>query len=331
MLDTMTEMTTYLLNGDDESVLRTAVRELLHQLVGDNDVSMMVDEFDDAEFTMQAVADAAHTPPFLTDRRVVVARNVGRFNTADIEPILAFLENPLDSVDLVLVGGGGAIPKKLTDAVKASGGEVRSTSVAPRGKDRALWVRSRAAAKGIDLDDRVVARLVDWLGESSGALDGVLDTIASSHTGKARVRLEEVEPLLGEAGGIPPWDLTDAIDRGDVSKALELLHRMVHGGSRHPLQVMAILHGHYSKMAKLDGSGANSQDAAAEVLGIKSGFPAKKALEGSQRLGTDGLRRAIGLLADADLDVRGRTGLDEVVVTEVLVARLARLAPTRRR
>ncbi len=324
-------MTTYVLSGDDESVLRTAVRELLNELVGDNDSSMMVDEFDDAEYSMQSVADAAHTPPFLTDRRVVVARNVGRFNLADLSPLLSFLDNPLDSTDVVLVGGGGAIPKKLLDAVKAAGGEVRSTSVAPRGKDRALWVRSRAAAKGVDLDDRVVARLVDWLGENSGALDGILDTIASSHTAKTRVRVEEVEPLLGEAGGVPPWDLTDAIDRGDAAKAISLLHRMVHGGGRHPLQVMAILHGHYAKMSMLDGSGANSQDSAAEVLGMKSGFPAKKALEGSQRLGTDGLRRAMGLLADADLDVRGRTGLDDVAVTEDLVARLARLSPSRRR
>ena len=331
VLNTRTDMTTYVLSGDDESVLRTAVRELLNELVGDNDSSMMVDEFDDAEFSMQSVVDAAHTPPFLTDRRVVVARNVGRFNLADLSPLLSFLENPLDSTDVVLVGGGGAIPKKLLDAVKAAGGEVRSTSVAPRGKDRALWVRSRAAAKGVDLDDRVVARLVDWLGENSGALDGILDTIASSHTAKTRVRVEEVEPLLGEAGGVPPWDLTDAIDRGDAAKAISLLHRMVHGGGRHPLQVMAILHGHYAKMSMLDGSGANSQDSAAEVLGMKSGFPAKKALEGSQRLGTDGLRRAMGLLADADLDVRGRTGLDDVAVTEVLVARLARLSPSRRR
>ncbi|MEC6987258.1 MAG: hypothetical protein VXW98_00370, partial [Actinomycetota bacterium] len=242
MLNTRTEMTTYVLSGDDESVLRTAVRELLNELVGDNDSSMMVDEFDDAEFSMQSVVDAAHTPPFLTDRRVVVARNVGRFNLADLSPLISFLESPLDSTDVVLVGGGGAMSKKLLDAVKAGGGEVRSTSVAPRGKDRALWVRSRAAAKGVDLDDRVVARLVDWLGENSGALDGILDTIASSHNAKTRVRVEEVEPLLGEAGGVPPWDLTDAIDRGDAVKAISLLHRMVHGGGRHPLQVMAILH-----------------------------------------------------------------------------------------
>ena len=331
VLDTCADMAVYVLSGDDESVLRTAVRELLNELVADNDPSMMVDEFDDAEFSMQSVVDAAHTPPFLTDRRVVVARNVGRFNLADLSPLLSFLKNPLDSTDVLLVGGGGAIPKKLLDAVKDGGGEVRSTSVAPRGKDRALWIRSRAAAKGVDLDDRVVARLVDWLGENSGALDGILDTIASSHNAKTRVRVEEVEPLLGEAGGVPPWDLTDAIDRGDAARAINLLHRMVHGGGRHPLQVMAILHGHYAKMSILDGSGANSQDSAADVLGMKSGFPAKKALEGSQRLGTDGLRRAIGLLADADLDVRGRTGLDDVAVTEVLVARLARLTPSRRR
>ena len=260
VLNTRTDMTTYVLSGDDESVLRTAVRELLNELVGDNDSSMMVDEFDDAEFSMQSVVDAAHTPPFLTDRRVVVARNVGRFNLADLSPLISFLENPLDSTDVVLVGGGGAISKKLLDAVKAGGGEVRSTSVAPRGKDRALWVRSRAAAKGVDLDDRVVARLVDWMGENSGALDGILDTIASSHNAKTRVRVEEVEPLLGEAGGVPPWDLTDAIDRGDAAKAISLLHRMVQGGGRHPLQVMAILHGHYAKMSMLDGSGANSQD-----------------------------------------------------------------------
>ena len=106
VLDTCADMGIYLLSGDDESVLRTAVRELLNELVADNDSSMMVDEFDDAEFSMQSVVDAAHTPPFLTDRRVVVARNVGRFSLADLLPLLSFLENPLDSTDVVLVGGG---------------------------------------------------------------------------------------------------------------------------------------------------------------------------------------------------------------------------------
>ncbi|MGA1035519.1 MAG: DNA polymerase III subunit delta [Ilumatobacteraceae bacterium] len=323
-------MGTYLLTGDDESILRSAVVELVHELVGDADRSMMVDEFDDLEFALSDVVDAAQTPAFLTDRRIVVARGIGRFLAADAPPLVQYLADPMPTTELVLVGGGGAIPKAITDAVKSAGGEVKSTSVASRPKERAVWIRTRAAVKGVDLDDRAVARLADWLGESSGALDGILETVASSHVGRAKVKVEDIEPLLGEAGGVPPWDLTDAVDAGNSPRALSLLHRMIHGGGRHPLQVMAVLHGHYSKMAMLDGSGARDQDSAAAVLGIKSGFPAKKALDGSRRLGSDGLRRAIGLLASADLDLRGATGLDEVTVMEVLVARLSRLAPSGR-
>lgn len=323
-------MGVFLLTGDDESILRTAVLELVHELVGDGDRSMMVDEFEGEDYTLGSVADAAQTPAFLTDHRIVVARGIGRFIVADTPPLVAYLADPLPTTHLVLVGGGGAVPKALTDAVKAAGGEVKSTSVASRPRERAVWIRTRAAAKGIDLDDRAVARLADWLGENSGALDGVLDTVAASHTGRARIKVDEIEPLLGDAGGVPPWDLTDAVDKGDTQRALGLLHRMVHGGGRHPLQVMSILHGHYAKMARLDGAGANDQDSAAAVLGMKSGFPAKKALEGSRRLGRDGLRRALDLLASADLDLRGRTGLDEVTVMEVLIARLSRLGPTGR-
>ena len=96
-------------------------------------------------------------------------------------------------------------------------------------------------------------------------------------------------------------------------------------GGRHPLQLMAILHAHYGRLARLDGVAVGSEAQAAEVLGIKPGFPAKKALTQYRRLGGDGVRRAIDLLAGADLDLRGRRDLDDDVVMEILVARLSRL------
>ena len=109
-----------------------------------------------------------------------------------------------------------------------------------------------------------------------------------------------------------------------------MMSRMIHGGERHPLQIMAILHSHYGKLARLDGVDARSDADAAQALGIKPGFPAKKALGNYRRLGGSGVKRAIGLLAAADLDLRGATDLDSETVMEVLVARLSRLAPARR-
>ena len=71
-----------LLKGDDASVLRDAVRTLVDELVGDDDRALVVEEVevgasggdDDGRDPLVALVDAAQTPPFLTDTRVVIGR-----------------------------------------------------------------------------------------------------------------------------------------------------------------------------------------------------------------------------------------------------------------
>jgi len=145
----------------------------------------------------------------------------------------------------------------------------------------------------------------------------------------ARLTAADVEPFLGAAGAVPPWDLTDAIDKGDVPTALAMLHRMLGAGGRHPLVVMATLQGHYERMLRLDGAAVHDRSSAASFLKVAP-FQAQKALEQGRRLGHDGLARAFALLAEADLDLRGQRQWPDDLVMEVLVARLARLAPKAR-
>ena len=160
----------------------------------------------------------------------------------------------------------------------------------------------------------------------SAASTASSQTLAATYGGGARqLGPDDVEPFLGEGGGVPPWELTDAIDAGNTATALALLARMSGPGGRHPLQLMAILHAHYGRLARLDGVDATSEAQAAEALGIKPGFPARKALTQYRRLGGGGVQRAIDLLAAADLDLRGAKDLPDDVIMDVLVARLSRL------
>ena len=69
---------------------------------------------------------------------------------------------------------------------------------------------------------------------------------------------------------------------------------MMRAGERHPLQVMAILHNHYTKLLTLDGADADDEASAAAVLGIKPGFPASKALDQYRKLGNGGSRGRSG-------------------------------------
>ncbi len=318
-------MSVHLLVGDDESILRAAVSDLVHGLVGDADRSLVVDEFDGDDIEIGSVVDAAQTPPFLTDRRVVVARDVGRFSSEQLGPLVAYLADPLESTDLVLAGGGGRLAKSLSDAVKKAGGTVHSTNPPARAGDRPTWIVEQAGEMGVRLSPPAAKAIAERLGEDVGRLDGLLATLAATFGGSRALGVDDVEAFVGEAGGVPPWDLTDAIDAGNTVVALETLARMTGAGGRHPLQLMAILHGHYGRLARLDGVEASSEAQVAEVLGIKPGYPARKALNQYRRLGGSGVQRAIDLLAAADLDLRGARELPDDLVMEILVARLSRL------
>lgn len=317
----------WLVKGEDPAVVAQAAHRLVNELVGDGDVSLSVEEFGgpaaDA-LDVGAVVDACTTPPFLVERRVVVVRDAGHLTAGDAARLVDYLADPLPTTVLVLVSGGGTVPAALSK-VAGRKGKVLDASVGT-GRARSQWMAEQVRHGPVRLDGAAVAALSDHLGEDVGRLAGLLDALAAAYGPGASVTVEDLGPFLGEAGSIAPWELTDAVDAGDIAAALGALHRMLSGGGAHPLVVLAILHRHYRQLLRLDGSGATSPEEAAELLGLRSSFPARKALAQSRRLGSARIGRAVTLLAGADLAVRGTSGLPEEVVLEVLVARLSRLA-----
>ncbi|CAN5724514.1 hypothetical protein BH10ACT1_BH10ACT1_29340 [soil metagenome] len=344
----------YLVKGSDDVLRGEALTKLLDELVGSEDRSLVLDEFDldlidvggadslsgpEIDQAKLAVAiGGAQTMPFLTERRIVVVRRAARFSKAgEITSLLAYLQDPLSTTVLVVVWEGSSkpgstfakLPPTLTKAVTAAGGAIVDGD--PQGKNLGGWVADQFKAAGLDVDPRVRDKVVSTLGEDSGALIGLIERLKGAFPPGSRLNLDDVEPFLGPAGGVPPWDLTDAIDGGDVAKALDKLSRMMSGGDRHPLAIMATLQSHYVRMLRLDGSGVRGEKEAAQLLGLKgSTFPAKKALTQGKRLGGPGIRRAVGLLGDADLDLKGNSAWPGELVMEVLVARLARLSRSAR-
>jgi DNA polymerase III subunit delta len=328
-----TDAPVYLVRGDDDVILRDAARELIHRLLGDLDAGLAVDDMgrdrfqptDGSEPSIAPLVQAAQTPPFLTDRRVVVGRDLEVFTRAEqVAPLVAYIEDPLPTTSLVLVWPQGRVPRSLTDALKAHGGEQVDTSP---GRKIAAWVEEQLRGARLQVDRPGAELLVRWLGDDPQRLVGLIGTLVGAFGEGARLGVEDIEPFLGEGGGVPPWELTDALDRGDITTALAKLRRMLDGGGRHPLVVMATLHGHYARMLQLDGAPVRGEKEAAQLLGLRgSTFPARKAMQQARRLGHDRIVDAISLLAAADLDLRGAKAWPEDLVLEVLVARLARLA-----
>jgi DNA polymerase-3 subunit delta len=326
----VTALPAYLVRGDQPALLADAVKSVVSELAGTGDAGLMAEELSGEEYTVAALVDAAQTPPFFGDRRVVVARDIGRFSTHDVEPLVAYLKDPLPTTSLVLVAGGGTVPRPLVDAVRKAGHVVEAG--VPGGKGRSTWLANRLKEGPVRLDARAASMVGEHLGENVDRLRSLLEMLAAAYGQGARIGPDDLAPFLGAAGSVAPWELTDAIDRGDTAVAVDVLRRLTGPGGRHPLVIMATLHTHFGRMLRLDGADVADEAAAAALLGMAGGstYPAKKALVQARRLGHAPIARAIHLLAEADLALKGAVDWPGEVVLEVLVARLSGLVRTGR-
>jgi DNA polymerase-3 subunit delta len=314
----------YLVKGDDAALVAQAVRALLDDVVGDGDHALIVEEIGGGagdELSVGAVVDACLTPPFLVDRRVIVVREAGRLLTADVPRLVEVIADPLPSTVLVFVSGGGTIPAPLVKAITAAG-QVVDVATSKAG-DRKAWLHDHLKAAPVKLEPRAADLLAGHVGEDLGRVEGLLSALSAAYGEGARITADDLAPYLGEAGNVPRYELTGAIDKGEAGEALTVLRRMLEAGGLAPIQVLTTLHIHFTNMLLLDGDDLTTDRDAAAVLGTAP-FVAKKALDQSRRLGSTRIAEAINLIAAADLDVRGASGMDAEVVVEILVARLAR-------
>lgn len=319
-----------LVRGDDPGLVADAAHRVVTDLVGDRDPAMVVEEHGGGgdDLDAGAVLDALTTPPMLVDRRLVVVRDAGRLVAADATRLAGWVAAPVAGVHLLLVGGGGTVPAALVKAVQAAG-TVVDTSVGT-GAARQRWLADHLRQAPVRVGDDARALLESHLGDDMGRLRAIVDTLAAAYGAGATVDAEQLAPFLGERGAVAPWLLTDAIDAGRTAEALTVLARLLGPGEMHPLAVLTILHRHYQWMLRLDGARVASAEDAAALVGARSAYPVKKAMEQGRRLGSDKVAEAVCLLADADVDLRGASALPDDAVLQVLVGRLSRLAPPRR-
>ena len=336
-------MSVRIVTGDDPVLLAEAVARIVKETLAGEDRSLALEQLDetslrdpDGGWSLAALVDAARTEPFLTSRRVVVGRHLARFSRSGRhDDLVRLLEGLPATTDLILVWERGAdpvmggrlpaVPKALTAAVRAAGGTKLNVTPPTRKAEASQWLRDQLGRSGLSFEPAAAAAVEDLVGADRGNVVGLLRTMQGALGAGSTVTARDVAVYGGDAGSVVPWELDDAIDRGDIAAALKVLHRLL--PSRHPLQLLAALHGRYQRMLRLDGAGAADEHQAAAMLGMKgSTYPAKKILGQTRRLGSEKVARAIRLLADADLALRGTVDWPDELVLEVLVARLAALS-----
>ncbi len=327
--------------ADEATLVYDALHNVINETLGELEPAFALQDFTAKDAgslsdvpVMSQILEALNTPPFLVPRRVVVVRDAQNLNADEASQLVAWIKQPAPDITLVV-----AVVGQKTNKIAKAAEELRAVGPGTGRDAKAIFVRDTFTNYGLEADAATLSLVGKHLGDDVARVDALARTLQNIY-GTAPLLPKHVEPYLGEVGDVPAWDLTDAIDRGNVGQAIRVARRMLDSRGKAGLQIINMLQRDYLQAARVEGLQLDT-DAAAVLLGAKP-TPAGKALTRARALGVDRLGDALARIAQADGDLKGGVsygGKDlesdqdptELTVIEVLVARLARLNGSRRR
>jgi DNA polymerase III subunit delta len=304
----------YLIHGDDHGAVaerRAGLRALAEG--GEGDASS-VELLEGEAGTPAGVAQALAAMTLAIGRRVILVEGVERWRQDEVEKHLAPAMSAMPpATTLALFAREEArakAPAAVHDAVKRAGGQiVAQTTVKPW--ELAKWAREQGARLGVALDAAAAKALVAQVGERQQRLLRELEKLAlegESSASDAAARQVSAEDIDGRAAHSAEWRayaLADALVGGDPREATQSYLRLRGQGERLPGLVYLMAQRLRDALAI-----ALRLQAGESVAEVKRGLrmPARAAerfVADVARTDPDRLRRALGALADLELDSRG--------------------------
>ncbi len=292
----------------------------------------VLETFDVAERGWPAVLDAARTAPFLfSPWRVVVARlpdpgergaRFGRngdakqermLTEADKKELRAFAADPPSRTILIVVFPGslktGAAVVKFFTSLPAEACGLREGKPLTGEKLKA-WLIERAAAAGKRLAGPAAGRLAEAVGSDLRRLSMEVDKLAAAVGEKRDIEAADVDQLTAWTKDFENYELTNALEEGDLPKSLRVLAALLQEGTK-PEQILSQLARFFRNLlwakACLQEKTKSPREVFAEVApGIREtmgGFYSRKfgAFFGLvERFSTDDLRRILDDLSRVD-------------------------------
>lgn len=167
---------------------------------------------------------------------LVDAENLQKIEVATLVELLEGAD--LQSIEVVLLYGG-AVPK----AIRELGGQ--AVSVKKMWERQAVqWLDKEVEARGLTIEKGAAEALVKRFGTDTASMGQALDQLEGS---SGKITAELIMDRFKNRPDEPAWNITDAIEKGDVPTALRRLSDfLVHG---HPLVYLAALESDLKKRA----------------------------------------------------------------------------------
>lgn len=305
----------------------TARRQMVDPAYADLNYS----QYDCTETELAEILTDAETLPFLSEHRLVIARQA-YFLTgmkppakteSNPEALLAYLENPPEYTSLILAIEADKLDerKKL---VKLLQQRAVVLSFAPlRDNDLLAWIERRAEQYQVVIHRPQAANLIERIGGELRLLDKELEKMAL-YLGKpgAVISDEVIELLSSRTLEQDVFQLIEQIVTGRLERAFRTLYDCLKTGEE-PIRLLALLARQFRLLlhVKQWAPRGYTQQQLAGMLKVHP-YAVKKAMEQGRYFKEESLRRLLGYLAEEDFRIKSGQ-VEKRLAIELFVTKVA--------
>lgn len=266
--------------------------------------------------TVDEIADAAEALPFMAERKCVTVSdfNVESCSASDLHKLHELLENVPETTVLIFF-----LPTLEIDVKKSAKWRNFIKTVDARGcsiqyahrsdSDLEKFLCREAEKKNCTLSRTLANRIIRYTGSDLNALTNELHKLCA-FVGSGEITAQQVEDIVTKNMETTVFLLSNALVRGDYSKAYGLLDLLINQGEK-PITILSVLSGAYIDMYRVRSaiqSGKTAQ-APAEYGDYKGrDFRLKYAQRDMRDLSLEVLRESLDLLLSCDLALKLSSG-----------------------
>jgi DNA polymerase-3 subunit delta len=310
----------YLFYGEEEFLIQEALDLIIKKAVDPGARDFNFNLLYCRDTSASDLVNLAQTLPFMSEKRLVIAKDIDAFKAADLAELAQYLNDPSPSTCLVMVSGQARYDKKsVTSAVEAHGAVTRFFPLLDRDVD--AWIEGWARTRDLSLQRDAVQHLRQTIGNDLQRIGNELQKLEIYIKGKKTITFDDVKTVVGEFREYTSFDLAAALGRKNKEKALLILARLMQEGEQ-PVGLLGSIAWNFRRLLRaksMESAGVGFEEIKRKLNVI---FHQSALFREQMRcFSMDELRKAFGVMLRADRALKS-SGLPGRLVLERAILEL---------
>lgn len=309
----------YLLFGNEVFLKKTYESKLKEAINGKTEDLMNIEVFEDKKASVSKIIDACETLPFLAEKRVILVKESGLFQSGrkdDTEMLAEYAEKIPYTACIIFVESQVDKRNKLYKSVSSVGhcAELKT----PSESELVKWVVSYFKKNKLNISSANAAYLLRTVGNGMETALKEMEKLISFKGKDSDILAEDIENVCTKSFEAKIFDMVGAIGNKDTKKALTVYRNLLFM-KESPIMILSMITRQFriimqSGYLAKDGKSINE---IAEITGQRD-FVVRECLRQTKNFTFEILKNALDECLKIDLDIK--TGMaDAETAVEILI------------